>query len=67
VRIRSGVFEGVEGMVTEFRRSSRVVIALAAIRQRFSVEVDLQDIEVLRKTTNGSEIRSELSAVGMPV
>jgi transcription antitermination factor NusG len=57
VRVRSGIFDGVEGVVTEFRRSCRVVIALAAIRQCFSIEVDLQDIEVLRKTTNRSQIR----------
>jgi len=59
VRVRSGVFEGVVGMVSEFRRSCRVVITLSAIRQCFSVEVDLQDIEVVGKTAHGIEKRLE--------
>jgi transcription antitermination factor NusG len=49
VRVLRGVFEGVEGIVTEFRHQCKVVIALAATRQCFSLEVDLDDIEVLRK------------------
>lgn len=50
VRVKSGVFEGVEGIVTELRHQCKVVIALAATKQCFSLEVDLDDIEVLRKT-----------------
>lgn len=49
VRVRHGVFEGVEGVVTELRHPSRVVLALAAIRQSFSLEVDIRDLEVLRR------------------
>lgn len=48
VRIRRGIFEGVEGVVTEFRPQCKVVIALAAVRQSFSNVVDLRDIEVLK-------------------
>ncbi len=66
VRVRSGVFEGVEGTVTEFRRSTKVVIALTAISRCFSVEVDLQEIEVLRKTTNGPEMRREPRTAFVP-
>lgn len=61
VRVRSGVFEGVEGIVTEFRHQCRVIIALSAVKQCFSLEVELADIEVLRKTaiaTNFTEERS---------
>lgn len=47
VRVRSGVFEGVLGVVTEFRQRCRVVIELSAIRQSYSLEVDLEDIEIL--------------------
>jgi len=50
VRVRSGVFEGVEGVVTEFRHQCRVIIALSAGIQCFSLEVELRDIVVLRKT-----------------
>jgi transcription termination/antitermination protein NusG len=49
VRVRSGIFEGVEGMVTEFRQQCKVIIAVAAVRQCFSLEVELASIEVLEK------------------
>ncbi len=49
VRIRAGIFEGVEGIVTEFRQQCKVILALAAVRQCFSLEVDLVDVEVLKK------------------
>jgi len=49
VRIRAWIFEGVEGFVTEFRQQCKVVIALAAVQQCFSLEVELGDIEVLKK------------------
>ena len=49
VRIRNGIFEGVEGVVTEFRQQCKAILALAAVQQGFSLEVELGDIEVLRK------------------
>lgn len=49
VRIRGGIFEGMEGLVTEFRQQCKVVIALAAVQQCFSLEVELRDIEVMKK------------------
>ena len=49
VRIRAGIFEGVEGVVTEFRQQCKVILSLAAVRQCFSLEVDLGDIDVLKK------------------
>lgn len=49
VRIRAGIFEGVEGFVTEFRQQCKVIIALAAVQQCFSLEVELRDIEVMKK------------------
>jgi transcription antitermination factor NusG len=48
VRIRTGVFEGVEGVVTEFRQQCKVVITLSAVQQCFSLEVGLEDIEVVK-------------------
>ncbi len=50
VRVRHGAFEGVEGVVTELRHRCRVVIGLAAVKQCFSLEVELRDIEVLSKS-----------------
>jgi len=49
VRIRAGIFEGVEGVVTDLRQQCKVIIALAAVQQCFSLEVELGDIEVLKK------------------
>ncbi len=49
VRVRSGIFEGVEGVVADFRQQCKVVIALAAVRQCFSLELDLNDIEILKR------------------
>lgn len=48
VRVRGGVFEGVEGVVTELRQQCKVIIALAAVRQCFSLEMELEDIEVVK-------------------
>ena len=59
VRVRSGVFEGVEGIVTEFRHQCRVIITLSAMKQCFSVEVELGDIDVLRKTVSGTGFSAE--------
>jgi transcription antitermination factor NusG len=49
VRIRVGLFEGVEGVVTELRQQCKVIMSLAAVRQCFSLEVELRDVEVLKQ------------------
>ena len=51
VRVRGGIFAGAEGVVTEFRHQCKVVIALAAVRQSFSLEMDLGDVEVLKSSS----------------
>lgn len=48
VRVRSGIFDGVEGIVTEFRQPCKVIIALAGAGQCFSLEVELANVEVLK-------------------
>lgn len=53
VRVREGVFAGVEGVVTEIRQRCKVVISLAAVKQSFSLEADLADIEILGTGTSG--------------
>lgn len=50
VRIRSGVFEGVLGIVTELRQQCKVVLWLAAVQQCFSLEIGLDQIEVMDKS-----------------
>jgi transcription antitermination factor NusG len=49
VRIRNGVFEGVEGVVSELRQQCKVILTLAAVRQCFSLEADIGDLQVLSK------------------
>lgn len=49
VRVLRGVFEGSEGIVTDLRRQCKVVMALFATKQYFSLEVNLEDLEVLRR------------------
>lgn len=51
VRVRSGVFEGALGIVTELRHRCKVVLELSAVRQCFSLEVGQEDIEVLPPAT----------------
>jgi transcriptional antiterminator NusG len=54
VRVRNGVFDGVDGIVTELRHQCKVVIALSAVRQCFSLEVSLSDLEFLHKPVASS-------------
>jgi hypothetical protein len=61
VRVRGGAFAGVEGIVTEFRHQCRVIISLSAVHQCFSLEVELGDIDVLRKTVSRTGFREERS------
>ncbi len=59
VRVLRGVFEGVEGVVTNLRQLCKVVMALSATSQCFSLEVGLEDIEVLRKPAAMQVLSSE--------
>lgn len=56
VKVRGGIFEGVEGVVTELRHRCKVIITLAAVKQSFSLELDREDIDFLQKPTVGREI-----------
>ena len=47
VRVRSGVFAGVEGIVAQLRQQCRVVISVAAVQQCFSLEAAFDDLEIL--------------------
>ena len=50
VRVLRGVFQGAEGVVTDFRRQCKIIMTLSATRHCFSLEMDFEDIEVLRST-----------------
>ena len=47
VRVRGGVFDGVFGVVTELRRQCKVILTLAAVQQCFSLEVGMEQIELV--------------------
>jgi len=50
VRVRDGIFAGAEGIVAELRHKCKVIIALGAVRQCFSLEISIGDVEVLHET-----------------
>jgi transcriptional antiterminator NusG len=47
VRVRDGVFQGVTGIVTELRQQCKIIIGMAAIQQCFSLEVGIDEVEIL--------------------
>ena len=47
VRVARGIFTGVEGVIAELRRQSKVVIAVAAIGRCYSLEMKIEDLEIL--------------------
>jgi transcription antitermination factor NusG len=55
VRIRLGALTGFEGIVVRTKKSLRVVLTLEHIMQSYSVEVDMEDLEMLPSEAFGSE------------
>jgi transcription antitermination factor NusG len=51
VRVRTGIFAGTEGMVVELRSSCKVVISMSAVKQCYSLEAELKNIEILGRKT----------------
>jgi transcription antitermination factor NusG len=49
VLVRSGVFEGSEGLVTELRGQCKVILNVKAINQCFSLCVESSDLEVVNE------------------
>ena len=47
VRVRGGIFDGARGVVAEMRRECKVVIALSAVQQCFSLEIGMEQLEVV--------------------
>ena len=58
VQIRDGVFAGVEGVVSELRQQCKVVITLAAVRQCFSLEAQIEELKVLSKQETKARIQT---------
>lgn len=56
VKVRSGFFAGVEGVVTELRRQCRVVLTLSAVNQSFCLEIDMNELTILEKTATANGI-----------
>lgn len=48
VRIRSGAMEGLEGTLVEKRNTFRFVLTVAMINQHAAIEIDPQDLELVR-------------------
>jgi transcription antitermination factor NusG len=55
-RVRGGIFDGATGVVAELRQQCRVVIELAAIRQCFSLEVGIDEVESIETAPRSSGI-----------
>jgi transcription antitermination factor NusG len=47
VRIKSGVLQGVEGVLVRKRAGLRFVLAIDLINQRAAVEIDADDLELV--------------------
>lgn len=62
VRVRDGVFAGVEGVVTEFRQQCKVIVTLTGAKQCFSLELGLCDLDVLTQPLSTSVLRPTRTA-----
>lgn len=63
VRVTRGPFQGVEGTVTDLRKSCKVILSLAATKQCFSLEIDLMDIDVLERRDAAEPAESDRELV----
>lgn len=54
VRIRSGVMEGVEGVLLRKKNNFRVALTLQMIMKSVTVEVEIEDIEPVARMSRGS-------------
>jgi len=47
VRVRSGPFEGLEGIVAKLKNSTHIVVTIESIRRAIAVQVEVAELEVL--------------------
>lgn len=62
VRILSGVMAGMEGVLLRRKNNLRVVLTLDMIMKSITVEVEMEDIEPVVRTTNGAVFQVAASA-----
>ena len=49
VRVCNGIFAGAQGKVKEFRNQCRVILSVTSVQQFFSLEVQMNDLELLKE------------------
>jgi transcription antitermination factor NusG len=47
VRVSAGVFAGMEGLVIELRSHCKVIISMSAVKQCYSLETEIGNVEIL--------------------
>ena len=62
VRVAKGVFAGAEGLVIELRSNCKVIISMPVVRQCYSLETDIGNVEILDKKLIRAENKPVLSA-----
>lgn len=60
VRVRGGIFDGVSGVITEVRRQCKVVLSLSAVQRCFSLEVGIDQIELVDAPAGDAEFRHSI-------
>jgi transcription antitermination factor NusG len=62
VRVRAGVLQGVEGLITRKKGACRLILSIALIHQSVAVEIDSSLLEILPPVSGAG--RSEVKASG---
>jgi len=62
VRVRGGIFDGVRGVVADLRNECKVIIALSGVQQCFSLEIAIDQLEVVDMTPRLSSNQPSLRA-----
>lgn len=58
VRLTSGPFEGLEGTLLRNKKNARVIVTISAIASSFAIEVERTEMEPVRQTRSGNELRA---------
>jgi transcription antitermination factor NusG len=62
VRVSGGVFAGTEGLVVELRSHCKVIISMSAVKQCYSLETDIRNVEVLGSKAISVECKPTLAS-----
>lgn len=54
VRVKSGAFEGLEGIVTRSNNTCRLVVSIGLIHQSVALEIDAELLELVRPSSSAS-------------